>query len=339
MEKGEKKKPGLPASYVTGAVGLIFIILAYQAAVFINRAAVSAIMALRERPDTVYVVDSALAARLLGGGVDPPPAGGVPKTDGASAPGTAAVASASPGEAASSRHGKVTVARQGRHEAVISSPAPSSARRSVRHAENFRFDPNTAPAEDLMRLGFSEKQAAAIVNYRNKGGRFRRKSDFAKSFVVSDSVFRRLEAWIDIPLTDLNAADSAAFDDLPGIGGAFASRMAAYRTRLGGYSFKEQLLEIYGFDRERFDALADLVEVRPETAPAYPLWLLPEEKLAEHPYIGRRAARGIVLYRENNPPEKWTVDALEAAGVLDSGPAGKLRRCFILDSRPAADPD
>ena len=84
-----------------------------------------------------------------------------------------------------------------------------------RNVESFPFDPNTVSVEDLCRLGFSLKQAPSIDNYRRKGGRFRRKSDFAKSYVVSDSIYRRLEPYVDIPLVDLNEADSAAFDALP----------------------------------------------------------------------------------------------------------------------------
>ncbi|MBO5807918.1 MAG: helix-hairpin-helix domain-containing protein, partial [Bacteroidales bacterium] len=101
------------------------------------------------------------------------------------------------------------------------SPRSETVRNNVprKKVETFRFDPNTVPVEDLCRLGFSPKQAQSIDNYRKKGGRFRRKSDFAKSYVVSDSIYRRLEPYIDIPLVDLNLADSAAFDALPGIGG------------------------------------------------------------------------------------------------------------------------
>ena len=125
-----------------------------------------------------------------------------------------------------------------------------------------------------MRLGFSEKQAQSILNYRAKGGRFRRPSDFAKSYVVADSVFDRLEPYIDIPRIDLNKADSAAFETLPGIGPYFASKMVSYRTSLGGYSHPEQLLEIYHFDREKYEALKDLISCSlPEP---YPIWTLSE---------------------------------------------------------------
>ena len=200
-----------------------------------------------------------------------------------------------------------------------------------RGRESFRFDPNTVSVEDLQRLGFSLRQAQSIDNYRKKGGRFRRRSDFAKSYVVADSVYKRLEPFIDIPKIDLNRADSADFETLPGIGGWFASRMVEYRSRLGGYSYKEQLMDIRNFDREKYEGLEDLVTVDPAFVRPYRLWSLPEDSLRLHPYIGRYAAHGIVLFRENNPREKWNVEELEKAGVLRMEDAGKLSGCSIAE--------
>lgn len=196
-----------------------------------------------------------------------------------------------------------------------------------RAVESFVFDPNTVSSEDLHRLGFSEKQALAILNYRNSGGRFRRKADFARSYVVSDSVFRRLEPYIDIPLLDINAADSAAFDDLPGIGPYFAARMVKYRDDLGGYSYTEQLMDIRNFDKERYDGLSDLIYAGPSEP--YPLWSLPEDSLKLHPYIGTYSAHGIVIYKENTPPGEWSVQNLDKAGILRPGMAEKLALCRL----------
>ena len=106
--------------------------------------------------------------------------------------------------------------------------------------------------------------------------------------------------------------------------------MVEFREKLGGsYSYKEQLMDIYRFDREKFDGLSDLVTVSRESARPYRLWSLPADSLRLHPYIGSYAARGIVLFRENNPRQQWTVEALDAAGVLDEGMAEKLSRCLI----------
>ncbi|MBR5076774.1 MAG: helix-hairpin-helix domain-containing protein [Bacteroidales bacterium] len=201
-------------------------------------------------------------------------------------------------------------------------------RRQTRRVESFRFNPNTVSVEDLIRLGFSEKQAQAIDNYRQKGGRFRRKSDFAKSFVVADSVYRRLEPYINIPRLDLNAADSAALDALPGIGPYYAARIVSYRAELGGYSYPEQLMDIYRFDREKYDGLKDLVFCSHPTP--FGLWSLPADSLRWHPYIRSwQAARSIVLFRDNTPREDWTVEALGAAGILPEEDARRLARCVI----------
>lgn len=192
--------------------------------------------------------------------------------------------------------------------------------------ESFRFNPNTVSPEDLERLGFSPKQAQSIINYREAGGKFRRKSDFAKSFVVADSVFKRLESFIDIPLVDINMADSAQFDELPGIGPYFAARMVEHREELGGYTCKEQLMDIYHFDREKFDALSDLISCS-NAAGTFRLWSLPADSLRLHPYIrSYRTAKDIVLFRENTPEEQWSVEALLDAGIITRETAERLSR-------------
>lgn len=221
---------------------------------------------------------------------------------------------------------------ESRHNSVHS-PVAEAVRQNVprKKVESFRFDPNTASADDLCRLGFTPKQAQSIVNYREKGGHFRRKSDFAKSFVVSDSIYRRLERYIDIPLVDLNLADSVAFDALPGIGGWYASKMVAYRKALGGYSYKEQLMDIRNFDQEKFDALKDLITISQEHTTPYPLWTLPADSLRRHPYIRNlETAKSIVLFRETVPRSQLTVKGLSEAGILAEIDAARLSRCLIL---------
>lgn len=289
---------GLSESFIVGVIAIVFLIMGYQTALFIHQAAVMKITANRDEPDTVYVR--------------------IPMSRDSTADGSYSKASGTEAE---------TVRRYAGHSPRARAVRDNVPRKTV---ETFRFDPNTVSVEDLCRLGFSPKQAQAIDNYRQKGGRFRRKEDFAKSYVVADSVFRRLEPFIDIPLVDLNVADSAAFDALPGIGGWFATKMVEHRKALGGYSYKEQLMDIYRFDQEKFDGLKDLITVSPENAVPYPLWTLPADSLRAHPYIRNlETAKAIVLYRENTPPDRWTIEALHQAGILSTDSATRLSRCAI----------
>ena len=65
----------------------------------------------------------------------------------------------------------------------------------------FHFDPNKAPFEDLVRLGIREKVAHTIINYRSKGGKFRRKEDLKKIYGLSIHEYTRLADWIQIENT------------------------------------------------------------------------------------------------------------------------------------------
>ena len=294
MKDNDKGRGGLQQSFLTGVIALVFLLVGYQTALLVHRAAVVKIAANRDEPDTVFVY------------VQPE---GLAQESGDGAVRQKAV--------------KQIVRKDSQH-----SSRAQTVRRNVPYPapESFRFDPNTATVEDFCRLGFTPKQAESIHAYRQKGGRFHRKSDFAKSYVVSDSVYRRLEQYIDIPLLDLNDADSAALDALPGIGGWYASKIVEYRNSLGGYSCKEQLLEIYRFDQQKYDALKDLVTIKDPYV--YPLWSLPADSLRKHPYIRNyETARSIVLFRDNNPPDAWTVEQLRSAGVISSESAALISVC------------
>ena len=358
-KEDEKNKPS-SAVFKVGAIALAFLIVGYQAALFVVRAGKLRLEANRDRPDTVFVYYNdaqdqfGSSPRQTSGDAeyasDAAVSGVLSETrsqqaglfSNPSSPLVGDTFSSSrlrkrEGPAAGGRGKGPTQSDGFRQEhpksSMIRRNAPHSEyvesyRRETRRVESFRFNPNTVSLEDLIRLGFSEKQAAAIDRYRASGGRFRRKADFAKSFVVADSVFQRLERFIDIPKLDLNRADSAALDDLPGIGAWYAKRILAYRAELGGFSFPEQLLDIYRFDREKYDALADLVFCSPP-AP-FALWALPADSLQRHPYIrSRQAARSIVLFREHTPRDGWTVAALGEAGILPPEDAARLARCAI----------
>lgn len=226
--KKKETEGRLSSAFKTGAISLAFLVIGYQAALFIHQASVEAIIANEQQP------------AVVAGQVIPD-----------------------------------TVSRKAqRREEIKEEVVRQYTRRTV---ESFPFDPNTVSLEDLQRLGFSQKQAQSIVNYRNAGGRFHRPSDFAKSFVVADSVFRRLEPFINIPRLDINSADSAAFDQLPGIGPYYAAKMVEYREELQGYTIPEQLLDIWSFGQERLDGLIDLIEV----GPYYPSEEEPATQLSE----------------------------------------------------------
>ncbi|MEE0340797.1 MAG: helix-hairpin-helix domain-containing protein [Bacteroidales bacterium] len=318
------------ATFKYGAICFAFLIVGYQVCLFVHRAAVLRIESLQDHPDTVYIVSApgAPQSSLSSGPILPP----------ASLPQTA---SAVQSEASS---GRIPLPTSVPRTTATGSPSASSSvpdtvrvnsihsdavrqvRRAHRPVENFAFNPNTVSLEDLQRLGFSQRQAQSIVNYREKGGRFARAEDFGKSYVVSDSVFRRLRPFIRIPKLDINSADSAAFDDLPGIGPYYASQIVKYRTQLGGYASTEQLMDLYRFDEEKFAKIEDLIECK--TPNYFDLWNVDEDALSSHPVIRKRStARAILRYKENTSRDEWSIDDLYTVGVIDSLQRLRLIRC------------
>lgn len=60
----DSKRPS--ASFVVGAVALLFLIVGYQAALFIHKASVARIIANHDEPDTVFVYASENASQAVG---------------------------------------------------------------------------------------------------------------------------------------------------------------------------------------------------------------------------------------------------------------------------------
>ena len=82
---------------------------------------------------------------------------------------------------------------------------------AISPAELFVFNPNTASKEEFIKLGLSQKVAYSILNYREKGGQFRIKTDLAKIYTLSQPDFERLQPYIDLPDTKMatTPADSS----------------------------------------------------------------------------------------------------------------------------------
>ena len=314
----------MKSSFKTGAIALAFLVLGFELAMFVRKAAEDRIVANRDRPDTVFVVRGA-REDVPSPTVSPGTHANPPTLNHSVPPLSRGWRRSCEGTPPTARNTIRQEARQSNHSErarAIYERAPG------RRVERFRFNPNTVSLEELCRLGFSEKQAQSILNYREKGGRFRRKADFAKSYVVADSVFKRLEPFIDIPKIDINKADSAAFDALPGIGSWFAHRMVEYREQLRGYSCPEQLMEIWHFDQGKFDGLKDLITCSPSEP--YPFWTGSVDDIRNHPHIRNwQTARDIVFYRDHNPPENHTIDGLLQAGIITVEQTERLRRCRL----------
>lgn len=182
--------------------------------------------------------------------------------------------------------------------------------------ELFYFDPNIATEAELIRLGMNEKLVRTLLNYRQKGGRFRIQNDLKKIYGMTSAEYARLEPYIRIVKShtteegeaivfrspakiELNMADTNDLMALKGIGTVLANRIVKYRALLGGYYHSGQLIEVYGISDSLVMTLEQVVYADASKIERINVNIATQQQLSRHPYIGGYYAEGIIQYRQH----------------------------------------
>ena len=190
------------------------------------------------------------------------------------------------------------------------------------------FNPNELDADGWKALGFSQRQAEVIINYRNSilKGSFKNLEQIQKCFVISPEKFEELKPYIQIPVetngpsnvektiaknpvdqTDFSKVDlnEITFKQLTEFG--FTEKAAAsflgFRKNLGGFVNENQIFEVYGIDRSLGEKLVSTAFLTNSKVVKYYLTDAPESWLKTHPYF-RYSADKIIYYRVTYPDDK-----------------------------------
>ncbi|OCA79457.1 hypothetical protein BBH99_05975 [Chryseobacterium contaminans] len=185
----------------------------------------------------------------------------------------------------------------------------------------YNFDPNRLDAEGWKALGFSEKQAQTIVNYRDKNlrGSFKNIDDIQKCFVISSEKFQEMKSFIklnpetikkediqqektDFSKTDLNTITFKQLIEF-GLDEKSAGSMIGFRKKLRGFVIKQQILDTYDIDKELVQKLISIAPLDASNVPKYSLVEAPEDWLKDHPYF-KYSADKIIFYRTTYPDDK-----------------------------------
>lgn len=221
------------------------------------------------------------------------------------------------------------------------------AREKVKEIQLFNFDPNHTSLEAWQSLGLSAKQAAVMVKYTAKGGRFRKKEDLQKMYVISPPAYTRLAPYIKIGEVEqygnrfkpfpkshypdksgpviiaLNSADTLALDRIKGIGPAFARRIIKYRERLGGFYTKEQLKEVFGLDSMKYNEIKDQVSVDNRQLTMIYINTVVFDDLMHNPYLNFKQVNAILQFRKQHGNYVNIAD-LKKVAILPAGTVEKL---------------
>jgi competence ComEA-like helix-hairpin-helix protein len=224
-------------------------------------------------------------------------------------------------------------------------------------AQQFNFDPNTATESELLQLGLPKWVTSRVLNYREKGGKFRKKEDLSKIYGFPKEDYERLEPFIAIaaageasrpqasfsasgssgannypqknfapagPL-DINRAGVEHWQMLPGIGEKRAQMIVKYRERLGGFVSVTQVGELRGLPDSVYQRIRPMLVLQFSEPRRLNINVLNTQELDAHPYITPRQASLIVADRSQNGNYQKVEDLLRIPVLFDKAWLDKIR--------------
>ncbi len=224
-----------------------------------------------------------------------------------------------------------------------------------REFELFEFDPNTVSREDLKRLGLPEKAINIMMNYRKKGGTFRKREDLSKIYGITEEDFERLFPYIKIAekepsklfasneiktasenyeettslKIEINSATPEEWQQLRGIGDYFAQKICGFRDKLGGFVSIDQISETYNLPDSTFQKIKPFLVLEGDGKKINVNTALPKD-LAAHPYLNWNQANAIVKYRDQHGTFT-SLDQLDNVRILGSETLIKIKPYLLIE--------
>ena len=146
----------------------------------------------------------------------------------------------------------------------------------------YHFNPNYITDFKGYQLGMSVDEIDNLLNFRKTGQFVNSASEFQKVTKVSDSLLQQIAPYFKFPdwvstsnntvipvnkktmnivVRDLNAATKNDLIKINGIGEKLAIRIISYRKLLGGFTFNDQIYEVYYLDKDVADRVLTTFKV------------------------------------------------------------------------------
>lgn len=202
------------------------------------------------------------------------------------------------------------------------------------------FNPNFITDYKGYVLDLSPEELDRLYVFREKGHYVRSASHFQSVTQISDSLLSRISPYFKFPqwtrriyvkskaaevvmAKDLNSATAEELQQISGIGPVLSARIVKFRDRLGGFQVSEQLLDVYGLDREVAERAMQTFRVvdAPEIKKIH-LNKAGVDELANHIYLNRKLAKQIVAYRQ----EHGRYDSIEQLTKIQDFPTERIHR-------------
>ncbi|MBL4670172.1 MAG: helix-hairpin-helix domain-containing protein [Flavobacteriales bacterium] len=184
--------------------------------------------------------------------------------------------------------------------------------------EYFEFNPNIISKSEWKQLGFNDWQIKNIFNYKSKGGSWRSKADVQQLYGLDEADYYKLEPYILLPdkaekkqytsnkkdytkKVDINAATVKELTNLKGINSEkYAAIIIKHRDKIGGFTSKEQLKEVWSMTNETYNGFISQVIIGDYEPSQVNINSSSASQLQNHPYINWKTAKAIFKYRKAN---------------------------------------
>jgi DNA uptake protein ComE-like DNA-binding protein len=225
------------------------------------------------------------------------------------------------------------------------------------------FDPNQASEAQLEELGIAKWMAKRIINYRTKGGQFRKKEDLQRIYDFPTDLYAKLEPYITLPeksanggftsfpkteinpefktsttvlnkesfkpvAFDLNRADTNDLKKLKGIGSKLSARIIKYRDMVGGFYSENQVKEVFGLDSIVVDEILKFATIKNPSLKKIKINEVTAEEF-KHLYIRPYVAKSVIAYRQQHGNFTSKKD-FEPIKLLDAKTLDKIFPYFEL---------
>lgn len=207
----------------------------------------------------------------------------------------------------------------------------------------FPFDPNHLTVEQGIKLGLTQKQIQHIQHYLEKGGRFRKKSDFKKMYCISEVEYKILSPYLNLPKVyqkrtykgypkrsvtpviklppgsfEINTCDTSQLVEKLHLKPWLALRIIKYRKLLGNFCSLEQLKEVYGLKKSEYQEIKKYLTCDSTMVKKIDLNHASFRQLFHNPYLDYKTTQKIVNTRKDIHGYKKLGELITRAGVPDS---------------------
>ena len=213
----------------------------------------------------------------------------------------------------------------------------------------FPFNPNYINDFKGYQLGMNVDEIDRLISYRKSGKfinsikEFKVVTDVSDSLLNSISPFFKFPDWVTnknnttndsfkqpkkevIEVKDLNLVTSSDLIKIKGIGEKTAARILTYRDKLQGFTFEDQLYEVYYLDKEIADKALEYFKVLSKpTIKKININTASFKEVLSIVYIDYELTKKIFNYRD----EVAEIQSLEELKKIDGFPIEKFNRITL----------